>query len=75
MNRSEQWSIDQVMIDLEDLDVNIRAVNADNFAEITVRFRMDRFQLGGDAATLRTRLEFAAASKVLDFAAFLARAT
>ncbi|MBU1289035.1 MAG: hypothetical protein KJ871_15080 [Alphaproteobacteria bacterium] len=69
--RIKMWSFDNVLIDLEDRDVSVKAVHALNGTEITVAFRLGEKQVRGEAGELRKRIEILAADRLLDLASFL----
>lgn len=71
MHRQQLWTFDTASIDFEDLDAVVTATHGPSLAQICIRFRLTRAQLNGEVETLRKRLEYLAADKVLDLASFL----
>ena len=69
--RTQLWSFDTVIVDLEDRDVTVKLIHQRTLAEITVQFRVPERSLEASAQTLRRYAEALAADKILDLASFL----
>ena len=69
--RQKLWSVDRIVVDLEDRDATVSIVHRISLSEITVRFRLTPEQIDHAATSLRRRIEVLAADLVLDLGSFL----
>jgi len=69
--RQKLWSMDRVVVDLEDREATVSIVHRISLSEITVRFRLKPEQVDDVTTSLRRRIEVLAAELILELGSFL----